>query len=368
MMDAATSPEQLTSDWLTTVLRGSGALDGGRVTEVEHRRVGSGRLGATYLLTPTYDEAPQAPQAPQAPRAPRSVVAKVPTTDAGGRAWAASLDCYRREVAFYTEVAADLEIRTPACHHGWVSEDGTDFCLVLEDLSPAAECGQVAGCDPDRAGAALEQAAALHAGSWRDERLRGLGWLTGGISIWHAMGGGMPEAQKVFRERYADLLDDTTVRVAERFAGGAAAAWVSRVSEPRCLWHCDFRLDNLLFEARGGEVPVAVVDWQSVVYANGTIDASYFIGAGLPTELRREHEEDLVRRYHRALLDRGVDDYGWDRCWDEYRLNTLAGFIVAVAASVETERSPEADSMFTTMAARHAAHIEDHDSFALLEA
>jgi hypothetical protein len=359
MPTLVTTPDEITASWLTEVLRGSGALGDGTVTDVGRRRIGAGRLGATYLLTPTYEGAPDG--------VPPRVVAKLPATDEGGRRWAASLNCYRREVAFYTELAAGLAIRTPRCHHAAVSEDGTGFCLILEDLTPAAECGQVAGCDPDRAAAALEQAAALHAGSWRDERLRDREWLTTGISIWHAMSGSMPTAQKVFRDRYGDLLGDATVRVAERFADGVGAAWVDRISEPRCLWHCDFRLDNLLFEARGGEVPLAVVDWQSVVLANGTVDASYFVGAGLPTGVRREHEEELVRGYHEALRDRGVGDYPWSTCWAEYRINSLAGFIVAVAAAVETERSPEADAMFTTMANRHAAHIEDHDAFALLE-
>lgn len=359
MPTLVTTPEQITARWLTDVLRDCGALGGGDVTEVSHQRIGTGRLGATYLITPTYRGSSD--------DAPARVVAKLPATDEGGRQWAASLNCYRREVAFYTEIASGLDIRTPRCYFGSVSGDGHSFCLILEDLSPAAECRQVQGCGVERAAVALDQAAALHAGSWRDTRLLDVDWLTGGIDIWEAMSRAMPQAQKVFRDRYADMLDEATVRVAHRFAEGVAEAWVSRIREPRCLWHCDFRLDNLLFDARDGQVPVAVVDWQSVVLANGTVDASYFIGAGLRTELRREHEETLVRGYHQALLERGVKDYSWSRCWDEYRLNAIAGFVVAVAASVETERSPEADAMFTAMATRHAAHIEDHDSFAMLE-
>ena len=358
MASLVTTAEQITPDWLTQTLRESGALGGGQVVEVDRRRIGEGRLGATYLLTPTYADGPG--------EAPTSLVAKLPTTDEGGRDFASSLDCYRREVAFYTDLAVGLEVRTPHCYYGAASADGKDFCLILEDLSPSAACGQVEGCEPDRARVALEQAAALHAGSWHDERLGSMEWLTGGIGLWQALSDSMPKAQQAFRERYAELLDDTTIRVAQRFAGNVAATWLARAREPRCLWHSDFRLDNLMFEAKGGAVPVAVVDWQSVLYANGTIDASYFIGAGLPTEARREHEEDLMRGYHQALTDRGVD-YSWNQCWDEYRANAVAGFIVAVAASVQTERSPEADAMFTTMASRHAAHIEDHNSFALLE-
>lgn len=101
--------------------------------------------------------------------------------------------------------------------------------------------------------------------------------------------------------------------------------------------------------------------------ASGPVDASYFIGASLTTELRREHEQDLLQGYHDALVRGGVSDYPWEQCLAEYKVNSLAGFVISVVASVGTERSPEADAMFTTMAARHAAHIDDCGALALLE-
>ncbi|GAA2862459.1 hypothetical protein GCM10010472_19810 [Pseudonocardia halophobica] len=350
----------ITPAWLTQVLGDSPRITGdARVADVVATRIGTGQLGTTYLLEVTYADGGVGK--------PARMVAKLPALDPANRALAASLACYSREVAFYSNLAGTLPIRTPECYHASVSADGQDFCLLLEDLTPAAEVTQVEGCDLAHARAALEQAAALHAGSWRDPALAEQEWLLSALPVWQQMSAALPQAQVAFRERYAGLLDDTTIEVAESVAGGAAARWVEQLTEPRCLWHSDFRLDNLLFDASGGRVPVAVVDWQSVALASGPVDASYFIGAGLPTEVRREHEEELLRGYHDALVRGGVTDYSWEQCLAEYRVNSLAGFVISVVVSIGTERSPEGDALFTTMAARHAAHIKDCGAVALLE-
>ena len=95
-------------------------------------------------------------------------------------------------------------------------------------------------------------------------------------------------------------------------------------------------------------------------------DVAYFIGAGLLPEERRVCEADLVRSYHRALVDAGVQDYPFERGWDDYRRGTWAGLIMAVGASMLVERTERGDEMFMAMAHRHARHALDLDAPALL--
>jgi aminoglycoside phosphotransferase (APT) family kinase protein len=59
---------------------------------------------------------------------------------------------------------------------------------------------------------------------------------------------------------------------------------------PRAVQHGDYRLDNMLFGTAEGGHPLAVVDWQTVVWGPPAFDASYFLGAGLPVDDRRRHE------------------------------------------------------------------------------
>ena len=118
----------------------------------------------------------------------------------------------------------------------------------------------------------------------------------------------------------------------------------------------------------GGTGSVAVVDWQTCAHGPALNDVAYFIGAGLTTEDRRSCEQDLVRRYHDALVAAGVDDYDWDRCWLDHRRGTWAGLIMAIAASMLVEQTERGDEMFLTMAHRHARHALDLDAPALLRA
>jgi hypothetical protein len=93
---------------------------------------------------------------------------------------------------------------------------------------------------------------------------------------------------------------------------------------------------------------------------------AYSIGAGLRAEHRREHERELVLRYHEGLITAGVTDYDWEQCWLDHRRGTWAGLIMAIAASMLVERTERGDDMFMVMAHRHARHALDLDAPALL--
>lgn len=347
-----TQQDDITAAWLTETL-------GVEVADLAVERVGTGQMGACYALRPTYAYGADAPE---------RLIAKLPSADAGSREFASGLDAYAREVRFYRDIAADIGVRTPRCYHADASDDGRLFVLLMEDLTPATECEQIAGCTPEQARIGVEQAAALHGSSWEDDRLRGIGWLSTGTALWKQFAANAEAIQQGLRARYGDQLEAEYLAVGDRLAAGGSARWVERVLEPRCLWHCDFRLDNMLFDAAGGEVPLAVVDWQSVTMAHGVIDASYFVGAALHVDQRRQHEEALIRHYHEALLDHGAADYDWDTCWEDYRINSVAGFIVAAVSSVSVEQTERGDQMFLTMLRRHGQQAIDHDALGLINA
>jgi hypothetical protein len=90
------------------------------------------------------------------------------------------------------------------------------------------------------------------------------------------------------------------------------------------------------------------------------------LGAGLVEKDRRTYEWDLLREYYQALTASGVQGYSWQRCWSDYRRFALAGFLMAVGASMLVERTPRGDEMFTTMARRHGAHILDLEAEGVL--
>jgi aminoglycoside phosphotransferase (APT) family kinase protein len=168
-----------------------------------------------------------------------------------------------------------------------------------------------------------------------------------------------------FVARYRDRLAPEVVAVGERLMP-RVHGYLADQPRPWTVQHGDYRLDNLLFGDGSRAPALAVVDWQTAIHGPGPADVSYFLGAGLAAEDRRAHEEALVREYHAALRAGGVEGYGWDRCWEDYRRYAYAGYLMAVGASMVVEQTERGDEMFLAMARRHAAQVVDLDSEALL--
>jgi hypothetical protein len=367
------TPTGLTVEWVDAALHGAGWIDArDKVTTVRLSPVGTGQMCDCVRIELGYERVGS-----EDDRRPRSLVAKLPAADPTSRATAQSLRSYEVEVRFYQELAPTLPVRTPRVVHADIDVATSSFDLLLEDLAPARAGDQLAGCTPADAEVAVDELVRLHAPRWDDPALADLEWLhrdpESGRAFLLMI---LPGLWDGFRERYADQLAPIALD-----AGNVLFSHLDRfladTGAPLTVAHGDFRLDNLLFapdpaatglaaDGSPGGRSVAVVDWQTALHGSGPQDVAYFIGAGLVPEVRREVEEDLVRRYHRGLGEAGVSGYDWDRCWHDYRRGTWAGMLMAVAASMLVERTERGDQMFMTMAHRHATQISDLDAAVLL--
>lgn len=341
----------VTIQWLTDVLRASGSITHASVTSFGTMPVGTGQMADSVRFTLGYDH--------EELGAPVSVVVKLAAADDTSRATGVALGSYETEVCFYREVAPTVDISLPRCHFADIDTASGWFTLVLEDLAPAVPGDQLAGCSVDDAALALSELAKLHTPRWGDRTLAELPWLhrnTPEQVTFRAelIAGLLPG----FVDRYADQLDAEFICLGERLMP-KIEAWMTNHPQPWTVQHGDYRLDNMLFGGPSSSRPLAVVDWQTATYGPPLADASYFLGAGLLEQDRRTYERDLLREYHQALMAAGIDGYNWQDCWSDYRRFTLAGFLMAVGASMLVERTPRGDEMFMTMARRHGTHILD---------
>lgn len=361
MADLRADPELITPDWLTEVLRRSGAAPHeASIIGFTRERIGTGKLGDIVRF-----ELEWAGDTGCAGSVPASIVGKFASTDPTSRQAGLVTGIYVREVRFFQELAERVRMRIPQCHFAGIDMGTGEFALILEDIAPARQGSQTSACIPDEAALAMDQLALLHAGLWDARELDAHEWLTH-----RAESGGEPLASlygafvSPFLTQYGDRLSDRAVDAAERFTP-KVTSWLRTDTEPLTLLHGDYRLENMLFGAGQGAPPLTTVDWQTVSVGAGPSDAAYFLGAGLHTEDRRIHERDLLEVYRRRLASEGVS-LGAEDCWNTYRVNAFAGLHMAVVASVLVGRSAHGDEMFLAMAERHAAHIEDLDSWALL--
>lgn len=337
-------PQDVTAEWLTEVLQHGGYT--GEVATFQSQNIGTGQVGQNVRFALAY----------AAGSGPRTLVGKFASADPISRATGRIQNNYVREVRFYQELRPTLDIRTPRVLFTDIDTAPDSFCLMLEDLAPAEQGDQLAGCSTAEAGLALKEAAGLHGPRWGDDSLLSLAWLHRPSP--ESVAAGQTLYDQVFPgfvERYGDRLSPTHVDVARRLGAGFAA-WATSYQGPLTVTHGDYRLDNMLF---GGRYPLTIVDWQTPAIGGALSDVSYFLGAGLLPEARRASERDLVRGYHEHLSARGVSGYSFEACWDDYRRFSFSGLLMAVAASMIVGQTERGDRMFMAMASRHAQQVLD---------
>ncbi len=329
----------ITAEWLTETLREGGHLPQGRVREVELSTdgIGIGYISETVRVIPTYEGADGS--------APASLVAKVPVSvdfPAYLHAWAAQ--AVETELHFYPHAGNDCAARVPRCygaaHEGWRS-----YALLLEDLSGFESRSQMDSCPPERAAAIVTMLAALHAQWWESERLREAAatWLPSSarqseLNTELVEGGWEPFAQRI-----VPRVDPAFLPVGERLAREFSGIFERGAASAATLVHGDFRIENFLFGEAGSDDEVVFLDWQLAGYGSGLRDLAYFISQGFDPETRRAIEDDLLTRYHRALVEGGVSGYSLAQCQEDYRLGLLWSMyapIIGMTGMAEREPPP----------------------------
>ncbi len=348
-------PEDVDARWLTAVLQYSG-IDA-EITGFTTREIGTGQVGRNIRFTLDYSRG----------TGPASIVGKFASQDPTSRATGVAQNNYFKEVMFYNTILPSVGIRAPRPLYADIDATTHAFCLMLEDITPAAQGDQLTGCTVEMAALAMAQAAKLHAPRWNDPQLDEITWLQPNAalgpdffkSFWHQLFPG-------FMARYHDRLPQEHRDLLHRFSS-KLDGWVMQRSGPRSLVHGDFRLDNMLYGSpQGSTIPLVVVDWQTISIGKPISDIAYFLGAGLLPDVRGSHEVQLLRVYHEALLAQGVANFSFEACFRDYRRFSFSGLVMAVIASMLVVRTTRGDDMFMAMANRHAQQALELDAEALL--
>jgi len=344
--------EQVTAEWLTGALRSEG--HDVTVASLTTEAVGTGQMGCSYRIVPTYVGSDAG--------LPATFVVKLPARDPAKRGLAAGI--YRTEVAFYRDLADTVEAGAPRCHHSELSTNWNEFVLLMEDLAPRVQGDQIAGCTLEQAETAVINLAGLHGPRWCDETLRDLEWMApiagDGATM---LGLVLRDATNRYVERYAGRISDDDLALLDQIPD-TIPEWIMSRPERFAPLHGDYRLDNLLFG--DGDRPVATVDWQTVTLGLPARDLAYFLSTGLRPEDRRSHEDDLVRTYHEALLGYGVEGHSLEQCFDDYRFGMLQGPIIGIIGAAYGEPTDRGDDMFLAMSSRFCEAIRDLHTLELI--
>ena len=357
-------PEALTPEWLTQALRETGTIKKSAVTSFDMEQdiaAGTGLIGQLARLTPHYDQTEEG--------APRSLIAKFPAATPENREIGDLLRFYEREIRFYEEIADEIELRTPRRYYSAMDIDAKEYVLLLEDLSQARVGDQLAGCSLAEAELVIRELAKLHATWWDHPRLEELDWMPKANDPLMAqpVADSYQQAWGPFREQFGDGPARSILETGERLGEKITAILDQTADPPRTIVHGDCRLDNLFFAPKEGGDPLAVIDWQISLRGRGPYDVGYFMSQSIDPSERKAKEMDMLRMYHRTLMENGVRDYDFDQCLHDYRLSTLFCLAYPVISGGTLDLANERGlALVTAMLERSVAAITDLNAGELL--
>lgn len=349
--------EAVTPAWLAHALAADAAI-----RRIDRQRLGIEYGGApeTYRLSLSYEES-----RPPESAAPLSLIAKLPQPDGNP-------NIYRREIFFYSRLAARSPVPTPRCYFAECDAAGNGL-LLIEDLGHDGIGDMLEGATDAQARAAVENLAALHASWWESAELMETDWLAPTLPPDDLL------SDKV-RQRSQEAWQDFASRFAESIPPALKNAW-SELARHRdriraraavllqTLNHGDYHLENLYFGPTGTRTRPIAFDWQLTRRGPGTRDLAWFMFWNLDPQTRRQTEEELLQVYCQGLVQGGVTGYTPEECLHGYRLalyEKVLPTLVEVASLVDLSK-PRVAALAAAVTERVGAAVADHPLADLLD-
>lgn len=316
-----TDLEQVTAKWLTEVLSDSGALTGGSVEKFSVD-TGHGNWSTNAILNVRYAEGSRGAM-------PHRLFLKIVNADLDDEFFGPS------EVEYYTRDYIDVQ-GTPLirCYDAAYSGNMKHYHLLLDDLSQT----HIEAFDKSPTlgfGRALaEGLAALHACWWGAKRLAERG---------------TPIHSPQHIQRFVDIAKPGVDHILKRFSHELEPHWpgamrtlfakhpqaiIERSKDERgfTIIHGDVGQNNVLVPI-DGDRPIYIIDRQpfnwSLTTWLGVYDLAYAIVLDWDVETRRRLEMPILKHYHDQLILRGIENYPWERLFDDYRLCVAMGVYIA---------------------------------------
>ena len=317
-MDIPRTVDEITPEWLTQVLRESGAIRDASVESFEVSRLEGGFAGEVNRVILAYDR--------QEPKSPDSVVAKFSLSDDVQRKLLDGFGYYETEVGVYQLLAPPGDMRLPDMHFAEYDSDSGHCCLLIEDLAHLRAISQRDGQGFEDAKSCVQYLAQLHSTWWNKSELLEFDWLRNAADS--------SKFQKDF-DTYNDnvgaLLEVLSgnistelASVIQKFAPKVIDVCKKLAREPMTLNHGDFRLNNLFFDDSKQNAGVIVpVDWQMVRRARAGTDLGIFLLTSLKPVDRRNFENQLLAIYYEELVAGGVSDLSYDELLTDIKLGML---------------------------------------------
>jgi len=276
---------------------------------------------------------------------------------------------YANEVNFYSRLRGELDIETPFTLGASYDATTSHFGLLLEDLTVRGGSfpNVLAPVTVAQVRGVLDTLAKVHATYWQSPRFDGdMNWVqthnAGAVSnLLYGLSPALIQREidtVSFKREMVQRLRTT----GDEMLVGVKALHRHQAQLPQTLLHGDTHVGNtyLLPGDRGG-----LLDWQLMVRGYCMHDVSYLITTSLSIELRRAHEQELLKYYLEQLAANGVSNPpSFDTAWLELRRALLWGVYIGWLTTPITNYGWEINVMNHL---RLTTAYEDHDTGTLID-
>ena len=348
-----TSMHEVTDQWLIEILSSQQAFADDPISSVDRQSVGDGigQVGEFNKVVVTTESSKQT-----------TLFLKLRAPIEGMHAVALRYKMYEKEVRFYNELAAQMDVRTPEVYYADYDPETENVALLMEFLDGWHSPDQITGASHNQTLAAIKQLAAINTPYWN--RTQDLPWLpTMQTDYMQQTISDMAACSDIFFQRFG-----TELPISKSDFDRIIESWpaiLDGLSEGNLtLTHYDYRVENMFFSSDESEV--AVIDWQLIGALRAGWDLAYLIGTNIPSEQRRANEQQYIDLYLDCMRDRGVNyseaELRHDMKWSLLGLCSIA-VIGGANFDVSNERSFE---LFKIISIRLFDAIAEHEALSVI--
>ena len=348
-----TSMHEVTDQWLIDILSSQQAFADDPISSVDRQSVGDGigQVGEFNKVVVTTESSKQT-----------TLFLKLRAPIEGMHAVALRYKMYEKEVRFYNELAAQMDVRTPEVYYADYDPETENVALLMEFLDGWHSPDQITGASHNQTLAAIKQLAAINAPYWN--RTQDLPWLpTMQTDYMQQTISDMAACSDIFFQRFG-----TELPISKSDFDRIIESWpavLDGLSEGNLtLTHYDYRVENMFFSSDESEV--AVIDWQLIGALRAGWDLAYLIGTNIPSEQRRANEQQYIDLYLDCMRDQGVNyseaELRHDMKWSLLGLCSIA-VIGGANFDVSNERSFE---LFKVISIRLFDTIAEHEALSVI--
>lgn len=317
-----TTQNQITPDWLTTVLTQCSALEHGNVASVTIENSDERELSTNFRLNLTYSPDARGSM-------PTKLFLKLVNTDMGDEFFGAS------EVHFYARDYIGVpDVPILHAYDALYSDELSRYHILMDDLSDTDIAAEFKTPTLEYGLALAEGFAAMHAHWWGKKRLaegnhpiHDADHITRFVDIARPGAGHIiANASDHLKPHWTDMILDVYAHNPQKIIERAQNL------DGFTLIHGDANSLNILVP-RNNNRPLYIIDRQPFDWSLTTwlavYDLAYAMILDWDVEIRRQLEIPILRHYHAQLIQHGITDYSWDQLFEDYRLCVAMGIYVA---------------------------------------